>query len=345
MSSKSTALIGAALVLGGITAAYYFANREPAGRADKFQVGFLPVTCHLTCPVTHFINEQMNGEGPYEPIRFNGFPEMKEAFISKNLHATFIIAPLAMKMREQGVPLKIVHLGHRDGTALMVHKDSPIRTVKDLEGKRIAIPSYYSNQHLILYRTFGREGVRYNKDLLLETAPPEMPVNLSTRQVDAIIAGEPLMAKTEMEGYGRVLFLSKDVWPEFISCVLAVREDVIRDRRADVQALVDGIARSGKWIDADKDAGLSHRMQAADIASRKQYYNQKPELIRYVLSKPPDRVKYTNLKLLRKDFEEIERLGVAAGIFTGQTSFDDYADGSFVPEGSEIEPWQWEMRK
>src|SRR5947208_11899638 len=115
----------------------------------------------------------MNGEGPYEPVRFNGFPEMKEAFISKALDATFIIAPLAMKMREQGVPIKIVHLGHRDGTALMVHKDSPIRSVKDLAGKRIAIPSYYSNQHLILYRTFQREGVPFSKDLLIETPPPE----------------------------------------------------------------------------------------------------------------------------------------------------------------------------
>jgi hypothetical protein len=31
---------------------------------------------------------------------------------------------------------------------------------------------------------------------------------------------------------------------------------------------------------------------------------------RFVLSKPPDRVKYTNFALLRKDLEEIEELGV-----------------------------------
>ena len=28
------------------------------GSCQEFRVGFLPVTCHLTCPVTHFINEQ-----------------------------------------------------------------------------------------------------------------------------------------------------------------------------------------------------------------------------------------------------------------------------------------------
>jgi len=287
----------------------------------------------------------MEGEGPYEPVRFNAFPEMKEAFISNNLQATFMIAPLVMKMREQGVPVKIVYLGHRDGTTLMVHKDSDIRRIQDLAGKKIAVPSRYSNQHLILYRAFKERGMKIDPDLLIEMPPPEMPAALSSRAVDAIIAGEPLMAKTEMEGYGRVLFMTKDVWPEFISCVLAVREDVIQNRRQDVQDLVDGIARSGKWIDVDKDGDMSHRMQAAEIGAKKQYYNQKPELIRYVLSKPPDRVKYTNLRVVRKDFEEIEKFGKEAGIFTGKTGFDDYADPSFVPEDRELQPWQWEMAK
>lgn len=295
--------------------------------------------------MTHFINEQMSGEGPYEPVRFNAFPEMKEAFISRNLHATFMIAPLVMKMREQGVPVKIVYLGHRDGTTLMVHKDSDIHRLEDLVGKKIAIPSKYSNQHLILHKSFKERGLKIDPNKLIEMPPPEMPPALFSRSVDAIIAGEPLMAKTEMEGYGRVLFMTKDVWPNFISCVLAVREDVSNERRADVQKLVDGIARSGMWIDQDKDTEMRHRMQAADIAAQKQYYNQKPELIRFVLSKPPDRVKYTNLRVVRNDFEEIEKYGLEAGIFNGQTHFDDYADPSFVPEGRVLEPWQWEMPK
>lgn len=287
----------------------------------------------------------MSGEGPYEPVRFNAFPEMKEAFISNNLQATFMIAPLVMKMREQGVPVKIVYLGHRDGTTLMVHVDSAIRRIEDLPGKKIAIPSRYSNQHLILHKVFKERGLKMDPNLLIEMPPPEMPAALSSKSLDAIIAGEPLMAKTEMEGYGRVLFMTKDVWPEFISCVLAVREDVIRERREDVQKLLDGIARSGLWIDQDKDTDRNHRMQAAEIAAKKQYYNQKPELIRYVLSKPPDRVKYTNLRVRQKDFEEIEKYGVEAGIFNGKTHFDDYADTSFVPESRVLEPWQWEMKR
>ena len=73
-------------------------------------------------------------------MRFSGWPELKEAFLAKHLQATFILAPMAMALREQGVPIKIVYLGHRDGTAMMVHKDSGILRIEDLKGKKIAVP-------------------------------------------------------------------------------------------------------------------------------------------------------------------------------------------------------------
>ena len=146
------------------------------------------------------------------------------------------------------------------------------------------------------------------------------------------------MAQTEMDGYGRILFLTKDVWPEFISCVLAVNEELIRDHRADVQRLVDGIARSGKWLDQTID----HRMQAAEFTG-KTYYHQDSKLLRFVLSKPPDRVKYTNLAVRRKDFEEIEALGLDSGILVGKARFEDYADSSFVPDDTTIQPYDFEV--
>ena len=82
-------------------------------------------------------------------------------------------------------------------------------------------------------------------------------------------------------------------------------------------------------------------MQAAEFTG-KTYYHQDPKLLRFVLSKPPDRVKYTNLTPHRPDFEEIEGLGVESGILKGTSHFEDYADPSFVREGSEIQPFAWE---
>ena len=312
------------------------ARRSPGG-APPFRVGFLPVTCHLTCPVTHFINQNLAGDGMFRPVRFNGWPELKETYLANDLEATFILAPLAMSLREQGVPIKIVYLGHRDGTTMMVRKDSTIMRIEDLRGRSIAVPNRFSNQRLIIYKALKERGMTIRDVTLVEMPPPDMPAALYSRSVDAIISGEPFMAQSEMDGYGRVLFMTKDVWPEFISCVLAVPERVIQTRRADVQRLVDGIAKSGKWL----DRSMAHRMQAADFAAR-QYYNQDPKLLWFVLSKPPDRVKYTNLALLRKDFQEIEELGQEAGILSGTAHFDDYADPSFVQDETTIQPYDWE---
>lgn len=287
----------------------------------------------------------MSGDGAFEPVRFNGWPELKEAFLSNDLQATFILAPLAMKLREEGVKIKIVYLGHRDGTTMMVHKDSDIRDIRDLRGKKVAIPNRYSNQYLIIYKALSERGMNIKDVRTVEMPPPDMPAALENRSVDAIIAGEPLMAATQLAGYGRVLFMTKDVWPEFISCVLAVREDVILNRRDEVQRLVDGIARSGVWLDQDKDdpeKTWNHRMQAAQFVSKKYYGNQDPKLLEFVLSKPPDRVKYTNLNVRRKDFEEIERYFKESGGFKGTVGFDDYTDTSFVPEGRVLTPYKWE---
>ena len=120
---------------------------------------FFPVTCHLTCPVTDFINKQMTGESIFEPVRFNGWPELKEAYLSGYTPATFILAPMAMALREQGVPIKIVYLGHRDGSAVMVHKDSNIWRMEDLRGKKIAVPNRYSNQRLLIFRALKQAGM------------------------------------------------------------------------------------------------------------------------------------------------------------------------------------------
>src|SRR5438093_6869493 len=144
----------------------------------KFRIGFLPVTCHLAFPVTAFINKQMTGDSFFEPVRFNGWPELKEAYLSGYTPATFILAPMAMALREQGVPIKIVYLGHRDGTAMMVHKDSSIFRIEDLKGKTIAVPNRFANQRLLIFKAFRDRGMRINDVNLIEMPPPDMPAAL-----------------------------------------------------------------------------------------------------------------------------------------------------------------------
>src|SRR5271157_3889069 len=186
MSLRRTVLVGSLGWVAAISLLHGTINLgmldRPSRRlglnASPFRVGFIAVTCPLTCPVTNFINEKMTGDGIFEPIRFNGWPELKETFLANDLEATFILAPLAMSLREQGVGIKIVYLGHRDGTTMMVHKDSDIRRIEDLRGKTIAVPNRFSNQRLIIFKALKERGLSINDVNLYELPPPDMPATL-----------------------------------------------------------------------------------------------------------------------------------------------------------------------
>lgn len=315
-----------------------FARLLPrAAAAEKFQVGFLPVTCHLTCPVTNWINSHMEGEGFYQPRKFSGFPEIKESMLSGHLPCTFMVVPLAMKLVEDGAPVKVVYLGHRDGTALVVHVDSSIRSVEDLRGKTVAIPTRYSNQYLIIYKALRERGLQASDVNFREMPPPDMPTALATKEVDAITSGEPFMAQAELQGFGRVLYQARELWPNFISCALVVRDDMIRQHPDKVQKLVDGIAKSGKWL----DVGVEHRLAASEEMAN-HYYHQDPTLLRFVLTKTPDRVTYTKLTLAKSDFDQIMQLALEAGILRQPLRFEQYADVRFSEQTHAAGPHAWE---
>ncbi|MCK6546166.1 ABC transporter substrate-binding protein [Myxococcota bacterium] len=273
----------------------------------------------------------------FQSVKFTDWPTVKEALIAKEIGASFILAPMAMQLRADGVPIKVVYLGHRDGTTLMVHKDSPIQEFGDLRGKKVAVPSRFANQNILIHKMMKTWNMPAGSIDIKELPPPEHPTALLAGSIDAYIVGEPFAAKSELDGHGRVLYYTKDIWPNFISCVLVVHEDLIKKDRRLVQELVDGIAKSGKWV----DESLEHRMDAAEIAA-KYYYFQKPELLKHVLSKPADRVRYTQLSPLKRDFDEIMELAVEMGVLKKRIEFEEYADPSFVRPLDELD---WELAK
>lgn len=256
---------------------------------------------------------------------------MKEALIAREIDATFMNAPLGIKIALDGVPSKIVHLGHRDGTALMVATDGPVHKFEDLAGKVVAIPGRFSNQNLFLHKMMKEKGMPFGSIAIKELPPPEHPAALAAGAIDGYIIGEPHAAAAEMDGYGRVLLQMRDAWPDFISCVLVVRQELIDERRDLVSELVNGIAASGEWLDEDRHQGAQHRKDAAIVAG-KIFYNQKPELLDFLLTRDVTRVSFTNLKPLKDDFDEIVGLAVELDILPRFIEFEEYVDDSFVPD-------------
>lgn len=272
---------------------------------------------------------------------FQGFPEIKEALMSNKMQAAFMVAPMAIALRAQGVPVKIVYLGHRYGSAVVVRSDGPVHNVSDLRGRIIAVPSRFSDERLIVFRALAANGMNAAKDVrMVEMAPPDVAGALAANAIDAFSMGEPYPSQAEIGGFGRVLFHARRYWPDFISCVLVVRQDVIDRRSEAVQVLVDGIARSGLWLD-EKDLAKRHRLHAADFVGRF-YYHQDPRLLRWALTNPIDRVKYEPLSPRRGDFETIVNLMVQTGVLDHAIPFEDFVDTRFAEGAHAMTAWKYE---
>ena len=345
MSLKGKIFLAAFLWLGLISGMHAYLNvnwgavlnnyRPIAKR--KITVAYIPVTCQLTCPVTDYISKLSQSGEIFLPRLFQGFPEIKEALISNRIQAAFIVAPLAIALKAQGVAIKVVYLGHRYGSAVVVKKNGPIKSFADMRGRTIAIPSRFSDERLLVFRAMKIWGIKPSEIKMVEMAPPDVAGALAAGAIDAFVMGEPFPSQAELGGYGRILFQAREYWPDYMSCILVVQQDLIDHRPAVVQELVDGIARSGLWL----DKGKPHREEAADFVGRF-YYNQKPALLRWALTKPLDRVMYTPLAPRKPDFDLVRDLMLETGVLTKKIEFSEYADTRFSDAASSETPWRYE---
>src|SRR5687768_3724202 len=305
---RRSLLRGGALGVGAIAAAslpgcsWLSSSAEP----EALPVGGLAVTCNLTLPIACEANESANaaGKDSASPLAFgytkySGWPELKESLMSGDLQAAYMLAPMVMDLADKDIPVKIVSIGHRSGAVIMVHADTPYRTFRDLAGKRIAIPSRFAVDFLFLRKMLANEGMTPDDVEVVEMAPADMPAALYVKGIDAYCTGEPFGAAAQRAGYAIPLRMTRDEWPRYMCCVLTVREELIRTNRPLVQNMVNYVLAAGRWLDGQRQ----NREKAVQIAATPRFFNQDPEILRFVMDTPQDRVTYGDLRMIPREFE------------------------------------------
>ncbi|AMV70539.1 hypothetical protein JCM30471_25330 [Desulfuromonas carbonis] len=303
--------LAAAPLLGPLTA-------RAANTKAKLRIGHLPITDHLL--VLAAAREQFR-HLDFEPVKFSSWPDVSEALKAGAIDGAFLLTPIGLTLRNKGVPLKVVLLGHRNGSVITVKSGDEIQRIDDLKGRTIAIPSPFSTHNLLLRKLLTECGIDPNTEVkLLDMAPPEMPVALATGRIDGYIVAEPFGAQAEFQKVGKVLTLSKDIWPDHICCVLNLREAVIDTYPEAVQELIDGMQRTARFIQQDP--------VAAARASVK-YLGQKAEVVEFVLTKPAGRLTFDRLKPDLADFTATQKLMLQFGVAKDEVDLTDYVDTRF----------------
>ena len=144
---------------------------------------------------------------------------------------------------------------------------------------------------------------------IVEMAPPDMPAALYAKAVDAYCTGEPFGAAAQRAGYARPLRMTRDEWPQ----VHLLRADGARG--TDQGEPADGAGprqpRARRGHVARPEAGEPR--QGGAIAAGRNFFNQDPKIIRFVMENPTDRVTYGDLRMIRAEFEELMQLSIEAG--------------------------------
>jgi NitT/TauT family transport system substrate-binding protein len=120
--------------------------------------------------------------------------------------------------------------------------------------------------------------------------------------------------------------MTRDEWPKYICCVLTVREELMESKPELVQDLVNTVLGAGVWL----DESAANRDKAAEISARREFFNQDPDIIRYVMENPADRVTYGDLRMIREEFEELMELSLQAGTISRPIAYETYVDERFA---------------
>lgn len=319
------------LLRGALVSALPALPLPAAAAPGPLVVGGLPVTCNLTLPVAcaaRLASNKASGTKAFEfeYSKYNGWPEIKESLMTGGIQAAYMLAPLVMDLADKRIPVKIVSLGHRSGAVIMVRTDSTYKKFKDLAGKRIAIPSRFAVDFLFLRKMLSAEGMGPKDIQIVEMPPPDMPAALFAKAVDGYCTGEPFGAAAQRAGYARPLRMTRDEWRNYICCVLTVREELIKSNRPLVQNLVDHVQGAGNWLDLQ----AANREKAIQIAAGRKFFNQDPNILRFVMENPTDRVTYGDLRMIRAEFDELMQLSIEAGTLKQPVAYEKYVDDSFV---------------
>ncbi|QYC39968.1 Putative aliphatic sulfonates-binding protein precursor [Nonomuraea coxensis DSM 45129] len=158
------------------------------------------------------------------------------------------------KLKAAGAPIKAVvgYYGSDQDTfnGYYVKDDSPIRTARDLIGRKIGVNTLGAHHEAVIKEYLKREGLTPDeiKQVQLVVIPPvntEQAVRQG--QLDAGTLGGVLRDKALARGGLRPLFTDVDLFGPFTAGSIVLREDFIADNPTTTRTFVTGFAKAVAW--------------------------------------------------------------------------------------------------
>ena len=260
------------------------------------KIGYMPITDHLILGISHEHDNLRFEHLNLQPTKFHSWQDLCNALENKKLDGAFILTPLSFKLKSEGVNIKLVCLGNREGSVLVVRNN--INSVKDLKNKLIAIPHKLSTHTLLLHKLVTEAGLKYKKDIdTVEMDPSDMINELSRGKIDGYIVAEPFGSQAEEQKIGKILISTQKIKKHHICCALAIRGEILKRYSKSIQELVNSLVKAGEYIHKSPK-------EASEIGSK--FLGQAQSTVFSALTSHGGRVISWDLLPIKDDFKEMQ---------------------------------------
>jgi sulfonate transport system substrate-binding protein len=177
----------------------------------------------------------------------------------------------ALLGRINGNPVKSIYVSSKpEWTALVTQGGSPIRSVSDLAGRRIAV-TRGTDPHIFLIRALAAYGLTDRDVKLVLLQHQDGRLALENGDVDAWAGLDPLMAQAEVDNGARLFYRNAE---NNTYSVLNAREDFINDHPDLVVRVIAAYEKARLWALAHpaelkaiiaKDAKISEAVAARQL--------------------------------------------------------------------------------
>ncbi|NEW97582.1 ABC transporter substrate-binding protein [Rhodopseudomonas sp. BR0G17] len=242
-----------------------FGQAARAADDDVVRIGYLPITDATALLVAHgmgyFKDEGLEAE---RPTLIRGWSPLVESFAAGKFNLVHLLKPIPVWMRyNNNFPVKIMAWAHTNGSGVVVGKEAGIESFKDLGGKQVAVPFWYSMHNIVLQYALRKSGIKpviksqgeplaADECNLQVMAPPDMPPALAAKKIDAYIVAEPFNALGETKAGGRMLRFTGDIWKNHPCRVLCMNEEVTKKKPEWTQKVMNALVRAEIYASANK---------------------------------------------------------------------------------------------
>ncbi|MBF0397224.1 MAG: ABC transporter substrate-binding protein [Desulfobacterales bacterium] len=289
----------------------------------NLRIGILPIIEHL--PVVIAKNEvSYSGKTiKYDLDIYTSWTALEAAFRTKGVDAAAITLPKALLMAYEGVPLKIVLVLSRNGTALVLNDDS----LESLKGKIIGCSGNDTTQLLIFKKFLKDKGLKSGYDTRSILIPIEKAISyLKEEKIYGFCLPEPYGVLAEEAKIAKKIILSKDISPNHISSVIIIQPEAIENKPGKLREWVKSIIKSAEFIEQDKkDSGC----RQVAVAQTK-ILNIDTKIVIKSLQSPENRVNFNKLTPDISEIESIMKNTIEIGILPGTVNISKLIDNRYI---------------